>query len=116
MQKSSDRHLVRPLHEEPASRPHHRLTIRRANRSDMADAADNVRSKSDGYRPILSSRDMRDDAVDARWASRNHLRRELHVGCLRGETVGTPSLQHCGEYLYIGHVYLLSEEATGASS
>jgi GNAT superfamily N-acetyltransferase len=82
------------------------VAIRRAQRSEMRIAADIIRSTAEWYRPIVAEKDMAEHSVDDEWAARNFLARECYLGRIDDEAVGFVTLQHCGEYAYVGYAYV----------
>jgi GNAT superfamily N-acetyltransferase len=72
----------------------------------MRIAADIIRSTAEWYRPIVAEKDMAEHSVDDEWAARNFLARECYLGRIDDEAVGFVTLQHCGEYAYVGYAYV----------
>lgn len=69
-------------------------------------AAQIVRDTAEWYRPIVDPKDMVEHSVDDAWATRNFLARECYFGKIDNEVVGFLTLQHCGEYIYVGYAYV----------
>ena len=82
--------------------------VKRASYEDMFDVAQFIRSSADWYRPFLSEKDLDEHYVGPSWIRKNFGRREFFVGQNHTEeSVGTVSLQPCGEdYLYVGYCYI----------
>lgn len=72
-------------------------------------AAEIVSSTAEWYRPIVAEKDMAEHQVDDRWAQKNYLMREFYFGRVDGKTVAILSLQHCGDYLYLGYIYVRAQ-------
>jgi len=82
------------------------VSVRRATIEDMDTAADIIRSTAEWYRPIVDPKDMAEHAVDENWAARNYLQRECYLGRIGNEVVGFLTLQHAGDYIYVGYTYV----------
>lgn len=83
-----------------------RVDVKRASLREMDLAADIIRDTAEWYRPIVDPKDMAEHAVDDDWAARNFLQRECYLGRIGNEVVGFLTLQHCGEYIYVGYTYV----------
>lgn len=86
---------------------HQPLIIQRAQRGDMKDIAQIVKSSAEWYRPFVEEKDMGEHDVDQNWQERNYQQREFWLGTNDlGESIGTVSLQYFGDTAYLGYVYL----------
>lgn len=82
------------------------LSINPATRDDMDVIAEMIKSSADWYRPFVDEKDMSEHDVDDDWKERNYQLRDFHIAHSGSEPVGTVSLQHFGDYVYLGYVYL----------
>lgn len=80
--------------------------VQPAQRADMDTVAGFIRSSADWYRPILDASDMDQHDVDDEWAETNFKKREFYLGMVGDEAVGTISIQHLADYMYLGYIYL----------
>ena len=59
----------------------------------------------------MDDADLQEHEVDHDWARRNFAQREFYVGRTEGgEAVGILSLQDTGDYLYVGYLYLFTDQ------
>ncbi len=86
------------------------FSIRPAEREDMDMIADFIRSTADWYRPFCDEADMIEHDVDENWKEENFHRREFFLGLADEKAIGTISLQHFGDYGYLGYIYLSEKE------
>lgn len=80
--------------------------IRLAEWEDMETIANFIRSTAEWYSAICNKEDMTEHNVDENWKQVNFRRREFFISYANNEPVGTISLQHFGNYGYLGYIYL----------
>lgn len=80
--------------------------IRPAEWEDMEPIAGFIRSTADWYRPFVSEKDMAEHDVDEKWKERNFKLREFFISFDKDTPIGTISIQHFGDYAYLGYIYL----------
>lgn len=96
---------------DPPASPPAALDLEPARWGDMDDVVEIIRSSASWYEDLVEPEDFGDHLVDLEWARENFPRRDFYVARLRGEVVGTVTLQDVGEdHVYLGYVYLHEDQ------
>ena len=66
-----------------------------------------IRSSLEWYKPFIDEQDLGEHDVDEKWKEENFKRRDFYLGINeKQQEVGTISLQHFDDIVYLGYIYL----------
>jgi RimJ/RimL family protein N-acetyltransferase len=83
------------------------LIIEKATLKDMDDIAEIISSSATWYEPFLDEEDMKEHKVGENWIKENYQKRDFYLGSdVKGNKIGTISMQFFGNETYLGYIYL----------